>query len=71
MARKTGVSAWPGATALAIGTVYLIAVLAAEKQALIIGLLVGGIAVVVAATWLGLLASVRASFTDHEDALGG
>src|SRR5690349_7168675 len=71
MARKTGVSAWPGATALAIGTVYLIAVLAAEKQALIIGLLVGGIAVVVAATWLGLLASVRASFTDHGDALGG
>jgi len=71
MARKTGVSVWPGATALAIGTVYLIAVLAAEKQALIIGLLAGGIAVTVAATWLGLLANVAASFADHEDALGG
>jgi len=70
MARKTGVSVWPGATALAIGTVYLIAVLATEKQALIIGLLVGGIAVVVAANWLGLLSNVSASFTDHEDALG-
>jgi len=71
MARKTGVSIWPGATALAIGTVYLIAVLAAEKQSLIIGLLVGAIAVAVAATWLGLLANVGASFIDHEDALGG
>ena len=71
MARKTSVSVWPGATMLAIGTVYLIAVLAAEKQALIIGLLAGGIAVTVAATWLGLLANVAASFADHEDALGG
>jgi len=71
MARKTSVSVWPGTTALAIGTVYLIAVLAAEKQALIIGLLAGGIAVTVAATWLGLLANVAASFADREDALGG
>src|SRR5690242_9073456 len=71
MARKTSVSVWPGTTALAIGIVYLIAVLAAEKQALIIGLLAGGIAVTVAATWLGLLANVAASFADHEDALGG
>ena len=71
MARKTGISVWPGVAVLAIGTVYLITVLAAEKQALIIGLLVGGIAVVVAATWLGLFANVSTSFAEHEDALGG
>ncbi|MGC2044805.1 MAG: branched-chain amino acid ABC transporter permease, partial [Pseudolabrys sp.] len=57
--------------ALAIATVYLIALLAAEKQALIIALLVTGIASVVAAGWLGLLDSVTGSFADHEDAFGG
>ena len=57
--------------ALAIATVYLIALLAAEQQALIIALLVAGIASVIGAAWLGLLESVTGSFADHEHALGG
>ena len=71
MAQKAGVSIWPGVFALAIGTAYLIALLAVEKQALIIALLVAGIAVVVAAAWFGLLDGVSVCFADHEDALGG
>src|SRR5262245_37594698 len=70
MRNKARVSAWPGITALAIATAYLIALLAAEKQALIIALLVAGIAVAVAAAWFRLLDGVSASFADHEDALG-
>jgi len=57
--------------ALAVATVYLIAMLAVEKQALIIALLVAGIAVVAAAAWFGLLDGVSACFVEHEDALGG
>jgi ABC-type branched-subunit amino acid transport system permease subunit len=71
MRNKAGVSAWPGITALALATAYLIALLAVEKQALIIALLVAGIAVAVAAAWFRLLDGVSASFADHEDALGG
>jgi len=62
---------WPGVIAIAIATVYLIALLAAERQNLIIALLVAGIVVVIAGAWLGVLDSVSASFGDHEDALGG
>ena len=61
MAQKAGVSVWSGVIALAIGTAYLIALLAVEKQALIISLLVAGIAVVVAAAWFGLLDGVSAA----------
>jgi ABC-type branched-subunit amino acid transport system permease subunit len=70
-AQKAHVSAWPGVIALTIGTAYLIALLAAERQTLIIGLLLAAIAIVVAAAWLGLLEGVSTSFADHEDALGG
>src|SRR5215510_13279667 len=45
--------------------------LAVEKQAWIIALLVAGIAVVAAAAWFGLLDGVSACFVEHEDALGG
>ena len=51
---------WPGVVALAIATVYLIALLGAEKQNLIIALLAVGIVAVIAAAWLGLLESVSA-----------
>jgi len=71
IAKKAPVSIWPGLIALAIATVYLIAMLAVEKQALIIALLVAGIAVVAAAAWFGLLDGVSACFVEHEDALGG
>jgi ABC-type branched-subunit amino acid transport system permease subunit len=71
MTKKTAGSLWPGVIALAISTAYLIALLAAEKQMLIIALLTAGIAAVAAAMWLGLADNVSTSFADHEDALGG
>jgi len=62
---------WPGVAALAAATVYLIALLAAENQALIISLLAVGIAAVLTAAWLRLLDHASRSFMDHEDALSG
>ncbi len=70
-AETTRAALWPGLIALAAGTAYLIALLAAENQALIISLLGAGIAAVVAAAWLRLLDRASRSFVDHEDALGG
>jgi ABC-type branched-subunit amino acid transport system permease subunit len=61
---------WPGLIALALATAYLIALLAAEKQAFIILLLAFGIGAVVAAAWFGLFDRVSRSFADHEDAMG-
>jgi ABC-type branched-subunit amino acid transport system permease subunit len=61
---------WPGLIALVLATVYVIALLAAEKQALIIALLAFGIAAVVTGAWFGLFDSVNRSFADHEDAMG-
>ena len=61
----------PGAAALALATLYLIALLAAERQLLIIGLLAIGIVAVLAANWLGWLVPVGRSFADREDGLGG
>ena len=43
----------PGLAALALATIYLIALLAAERQPLIIGLLGLAIAAALAANWLG------------------
>ena len=70
-AKKSHAALWPGLIALAVATVYLIALLAVERQALIIALLAAGIAAAVAAAWLRLLDPVSRSFADHEDALGG
>jgi ABC-type branched-subunit amino acid transport system permease subunit len=63
-------SVWPGIAALALATVYVIALLTAETQQLIMGLL--GLAIVagVAANRLGLLAPVSRSFAYREDVLG-
>lgn len=69
MAEKGHTTVWPGTIALAIGTAYLIALLGAEKQNLIIILLAAGIVAVLAAAWLRLLENVSASFVEHEDAL--
>jgi ABC-type branched-subunit amino acid transport system permease subunit len=63
-------SLWPGLAALALVTIYLIALLAVEKQALIIGLLAAGIVGALAAGWLGWLAPVSRSFAEREDGLG-
>ena len=62
---------WPGLIALLAATIYVIALLAVEKQTLIISLLLAGIAIAVAAAWLGVLDGVGRSLSEHEDALGG
>src|SRR6516225_5001452 len=67
---KDGAPLWPGLTALALATLYLIALLAAERQTSIIFLLIFAIAAVAVAAWFRLLAGVSCSFGDHEDALG-
>lgn len=59
---------WPSALALTIATGYIIALLAVEVQALIIGLLAAAVVIVIAANYLGLFNSVNRSFSDHEGA---
>src|SRR6478672_659206 len=61
----------PGVVAVALATAYLMALLAVEKLALIIGLLALAIAAVLAANWLGWLAPVSRSFADREEPLAG
>jgi len=61
---------WPGLLALAAATAYLIALLAVERSAVVIALLIAGIAAVVVGAWLGLFAGVGRSFAEHEDELG-
>ncbi len=60
----------PGAVALTVATVYVIALLAAERQSLVIGLLLLAIAAVLGAGRMGLFAPVSRSFAEREDALG-
>jgi ABC-type branched-subunit amino acid transport system permease subunit len=69
-AEKSHAALWPGLIALAAATGYLIALLAAENQALIIALLAAGVAAVIAAAWSRLLSHAGRSFEDHEDVLG-
>jgi ABC-type branched-subunit amino acid transport system permease subunit len=69
-AEKPDAPFWPVLGALASATVYLAALLAAERQTLIIALLAAGIAVVAGAAWLGLLERVSRSFAAHENAFG-
>src|SRR4030095_1536057 len=67
---ETRAPLWPGLVALGLATVYLVALLAAEKQRVIIALLAVGIAAVLVAAWFRLLDRVSRSFADREDALG-
>lgn len=67
---RTRGSLWPGLAAIVLATAYLIALLAVEKQTLIIGLLATGIAAVLAAQWFGWLVPVTQSFNEREDTLG-
>src|SRR6476620_9095161 len=60
----------PGVVALVLSTAYLIALLAAEKQPLIIGLLAFAVVAVLGAHYLGWLNLVSRSFADREDVLG-
>ena len=68
--RKSRASLLPGVVALVLATGYVIALLAVEKQSLIIGMLALAIIAVLAANWLGWLNPVSRSFADREDALG-
>lgn len=61
---------WPGVAAIGIATVYLIALLGAEKQPIIISLLAAGIVAAGAAGWFGLFDGVSRSFAEHEDRMG-
>ena len=61
----------PGLVALALATAYVIVLLAAERQAVILALLALAILAVVAAQRLGLLEGVGRSFAEREDTLGG
>jgi hypothetical protein len=70
MAAPVRTSLWPGLAALALVTVYLIALLAVEKQPLIIVLLAVGIVAGFGAGWLGWLTPVSRSFAEREDSLG-
>jgi ABC-type branched-subunit amino acid transport system permease subunit len=69
-AEKPDAPFWPVLGALVSATVYLAALLAAERQTLIVVLLAAGIAVVAGAAWLGLLERVSRSFAAHENAFG-
>jgi ABC-type branched-subunit amino acid transport system permease subunit len=68
--QRSQASLLPGAMALALATGYLIALLAVERQPLIIGLLALAIVAVLGAHWLNWLAPISRSFADREDALG-
>lgn len=68
--KETRAPLWPGLVALGLATVYLIALLASEKQRIIIALLALGIAAILFAAWFRLLDSISRSFADREDTLG-
>jgi ABC-type branched-subunit amino acid transport system permease subunit len=70
-AEKPEAPSWPVLCALACATVYLAALLAAERQTLIIALLAVGVAAVAGAAWFGLLERVGRSFAAHESVFGG
>jgi ABC-type branched-subunit amino acid transport system permease subunit len=63
-------SSWSGAAGIGLATVYLIALLGAEKQPVIISLLAAGIAAVSAGGWFGLFDGVSRAFAEHEDRMG-
>jgi ABC-type branched-subunit amino acid transport system permease subunit len=60
----------PGAIAIALAGLFLVALLRVENQAMVIGLLAAGSVAVLTASWLGWLSSVARSFRDREPTLG-
>src|SRR5262249_8259507 len=61
---------WPGLAALAAAALYLIALLAAERQWLIISLIGLGIAAITVIAWFRLFDGLNRSFIENEDVLG-
>lgn len=61
---------WPGLAAIGLATVYVIALLGAERQNVIITLLGVGIVLVIVAARLGAFDPVTRSFAAHENGMG-
>src|SRR6201991_1267994 len=59
----------PGAVAVALSTAYLIALLAVERQPLVIGLLAFGVVAVLAAHYMDWLGPISRSFAEREGML--
>src|SRR6516225_5211302 len=61
---------WPGLATFTVATLYLIALLAAERQELIISLIGLGIAAITVIAWFRLFDGLSRSFVENEDVLG-
>jgi ABC-type branched-subunit amino acid transport system permease subunit len=70
MPKAAPVDWWPGLVGIALATVYVISLLAAERQGLIIALLAAGVGVVVVAARFGAAEAFTRSFAAHEDGMG-
>jgi ABC-type branched-subunit amino acid transport system permease subunit len=69
-AKKARAGSWWAIIALAVVTVYLIALLSAEKQPVVMSLIALGIVSALAAGWFGVLQNVARDFSEHEDRTG-
>jgi ABC-type branched-subunit amino acid transport system permease subunit len=69
-AKKARAGLWWAIIALAVVTVYLIALLSAEKQPVVMSLIALGIVSALAAGWFGVLQNVARDFSEHEDRTG-
>jgi ABC-type branched-subunit amino acid transport system permease subunit len=70
VAKRAPANWWPGLLGIALATVYVIALLAAERQSLIIALLAAGVLVVAIAGRFGAAEAFTRSFSAHEDGMG-
>src|SRR5262245_21682250 len=61
---------WWAVMAFAVVTVYLIALLSAEKQQIVMSLIAFGIVSAIAAGWFGVPKVVARAFSGHEDRTG-
>src|SRR5215469_12751242 len=61
---------WWAIIALAVVTVYLIALLSAENQPVVMSLIAFGIVSALAAGWFGVLQGVARAFSEHEERTG-
>ena len=61
---------WWAIIALAVVTVYLIALLSAEKQLIVMSLIAFGVVSALVAGWFGVLLVVARAFSEHEDRTG-
>lgn len=67
---KPAAGLWWAMIAVAVVTVYLIALLSAEKQLVVMSLIAFSIVSALAAGWFGVLQVVARAFSEHEDRTG-